>query len=891
MTFGGGDEPNIVARIIADATDFAKGVNDAVDAAVDKIAQLSVAATNSTAGLKDAMDMIDAMAAQTGQTWQEVAAQLTANGTLTQTMATQAVQALQKIQTQASSLSNTMTSLNTTIATTIKGLLGISAIRIAREIIQFLQDASAAAMRFNFENYRLEVAVRAVGRRMGESAGTMKEWTGFIQELRKQFNIFSTVDLTTAVSKVMLLTRELGFTKDQMKEVAKASIALAEISGKDVEEAARRLALFLDTGYSRGLAQLGVQISKMTVEQYAMANGFNKTYNEMTRGERATWALKAVMQQVAPIMDDAGKAAMTFQGRMMALQAAQSDLMIKLGTPLASFTIAWEQVKTTMLDWAVRVIPIVIDSMNGWFIAVGGVTGGIAGAFGALFNYLHNVVAKGLVATFRELGNSTAYVLENMTQGAIKGMAQADEYFKSNIRNAGQLGDVAQSELGMFSDAIAGVSKTQAETQADIERGLKDINAEMMRYAIDQENNDRDHQNKLTDIETAGQNDRLDAYRKYQIDMREMDIKYQFDYNKLIENAVQDEVNNQTEAKNKISDKIAEHNLKDLQAQREFNLQMEQLNREYLFNLEDAVRERDARAILQLQRKHNLDVTKKTEDYDEQRRQRDEQLALDLAQMARDDRQKAVQRRNQLNQQIRDLNAQYAFDRARQQRQYNDELTQLAIQLQRRREAEALDYDRRKLQLEREHNDRLQAIGAFLAEAVNMEQGAADDLYNNLVKIFGPGGLTDQLYQGMMRRILQYRDQMSQMESGYRQLNQAGQLGVAGAGSVAQPYYSSGEPKSYRMYGGWASGGAFVAKQPGQATIAEKEPELAAFIPLSRLNEVFGGMGAGGGKNTPRVALDITVKPDRLLSVEIEDNIMHTMADVLTSLRKEKPAR
>lgn len=862
--------PEIVARITADASEFSTGVKAAVEQATMEVNKLGGAAAGAGESIKGAMGAISDLAAISHKSFAEAAAFLVQSGAMNAQVADQAVAKLNQVSGAVDDVEKRTAKWNATLKTVLKSLLGLSAIQIARSIINFLKEAATLSQEFNFEQYKLEVGIRAAQRRMGEAAGTMADWVGFIKELRQQFSIFSTKDLTAATAKVVLLTRELGFNKEQMQLVTTASIALAEVSGKTVEDAARRLALFLDTGYSRGLAQLGVQISRVTVQQYALAHGITTSYNEMSRAQRATVALAAVMEQINPILKDAGRAAETFKGQLMSMRAAQQDAMIELGASITPLILAWERVKTLLL---VKILPGLARGMIAGLKLLALDASLIVAIILGLYSFLVRIKSP-IHAAFRAIFDPKGLHadLEAVRRDFFDSFNQMLTDLNKQMFAPGSLGD-AIDELGSLADgfnatgdeADAG-AKAIEEAFQRIAEALKDYNNDAADAWQDLLDKQRDTNKKLArEIEDI----QIDLGRS----LLDLFTKYNQDRAKLIQDATNDEISQQTEARDRVAERMAEYRLRELQATREFNLEMQQLNRRYLFDLEDAVRERDARGILNLQRKHNLEVTERTEKFDEERRQAAENLALDLAQLRADENRRRTERRRQLNQRLADLAAEYQINRQRKMLEYQRDLEDARLKNERERADNVIDFSRKMRDLGIFLNRKLLAIGQGIALEFKLNNQGALAIYNMLKAFYGPTGFIMKLYQGL----------------------QAGISAMQRSIGTSAP---SIRPPTVRYTGGYAKGGAVVAKKKSTATFGEKGPELASFIPLDKLGDVFGGLSKGAqpagraaGSGGSKSQVDIVVKPDDRLFVEVEDHVLGSMADVILTLRKEKTKR
>ena len=731
------------------------------------------------------------------------------------------------------------------------GLVGI--VQLARRAISALVNLTKQAIeeyeQFTMENFKLEVGIRAAQRQMGLAAGTTEEWRGFIVDLREQFQIFSTRDLTAATAKILLLTRELGFTKEQMQDVSRAALILAEVTGVKVEEAARRIAFFLDTGMSRGLATLGVQVNRTVVEQEALAQGIDKSWNEMTRAERAAVGLSSIMGQVADLSADAGKAADTFSGKVKTLEADMSDAMIEMGKNAAGLKLVWLTVRNFLvIDIWGRVLVALRGFLNAWFLGMAAFAAPFVAAVTTIIETWELLKA----GMFLEAANVVVRFVDN-TKEAFTGITKHlhEQFMPAMV----DMGNVGEEELGSLGDSFDEAG-AEAEDFADaVEKSIDQIEDSFQRLEdasddaftkmqdkIEDLNVDfgydiieaaRDLGIKLQNINRKSAEKRADAIRKYNLDVR--DLQY--------------------ETNNRITEAQRDHRIEELKEEARFNQEMLQLQRRYLFDLEDAVRERDARRVLDLMRRFNLERTEAQEDYDLRQQERDLELEADIASIRRAEAIKRAELRRTLELRLADIERNRMLDRAAARRNYQRELEEIFENEKRRREAIQLAYERRLRDLEVQHQRRLEAIGRALGKEIGMNSDAAQAVidiwsqaFNGLAQIWGA---MQGLRQGMA-------------EAG------------ASAATSANQLRTNPELMSHlRFVGGYAEGGSVVASSPSMALFGERGPERATFTPLR-----------GGGGEQERVGIDLNIRTDEGFIVEVADQVMGEVADVMVNTER-----
>lgn len=733
------------------------------------------------------------------------------------------------------------------------GFVGI--IQLARRAISALVDLTKRAIeeyeQFTMENFKLEVGVRAAQRQMGLAAGTTEEWRGFIVKLREQFQIFSTRDLTAATAKILLLTRELGFTKTQMQDVSRAALILAEVTGVKVEEAARRIAFFLDTGMSRGLATLGVQVNRTVVEQEALAQGIDKSWNEMTRAERAAVGLSSIMGQVADLSDDAGKAADTFAGKVKSLEADMSDAMIEMGKNAAGLKLVWLTVRNFLvIDIWGRVLMALRGFLSAWFLGMAAFAAPFVAAVTTIIETWELLKA----GMFLEAANVVVRFVDQ-TKEAFTGITKHlhEQFMPAMV----DMGDVGEEELGSLGDDFDKAGAEAKDFAEAVEKSVDKIEDSFQRMEdaaddaftkmqdkIEDLNVDfgydiieaaRDLGFKLIDINRKSAEKHADATRKYNLDLQDL----------------------QADTNNRIAEVQRDHRIEELKEEARFNQEMLQLQRRYLFDLEDAVRERDARRVLDLMRRFNLERTEAQEDFDLRQQERDQELEADIAAIRRSEAVKRAELKRTLELRLADIERNRMLDRAAARRNYQRELEEIFENEKRRREAIQLAYERRLRDLEVQHQRRLEAIGRALGKEIGMNSEAAQAVidiwsqaFNGLANIFGA-------MQGL----------------------QAG-MAAAGASTASNINQLSTNPElmsHLRFVGGYAEGGSVVASSPSMALFGERGPERATFTPLR-----------GGSGEQERVGIDLNIRTDEGFIVEVADQVMGEVADVMVNTERSR---
>jgi hypothetical protein len=312
----------------------------------------------------------------------------------------------------------------------------------------------------------------------------------------------------------------------------------------------------------------------------------------------------------------------------------------------------------------------------------------------------------------------------------------------------------------------------------------------------------------------------------------------------------------------KQEDAARKHREDELRHERDFQEKMLRLKEKFLFDLEDALHERDARQILRLIRRYNLEKTQLEREGENEQKDRDERYQQEL-----DDIQKWRERRRQ------ELLLEF-------QRRQAD----IALQAEREREDAKRARDRAREELmediKEEHEDRLKEYGEQLEEIrkkfkeklteivdnefEDFEGSTADfvkEITNLLNGAFGANGVAEGIFDNL---ALEVADIMAIVEANaLRAQALAQQMAQTSAITNYAPIASPGYPGQEQSNPwGFAEGGTIIAHKPTTALFGEAGPEMATFIPLSKMSAVFDSIASDPKVGSPQM-------PDGSMTVKL----------------------
>jgi len=588
-------------------------------------------------------------------------------------------------------------------------ILGVGAVQVLRSLINFLKEAAIAGREFTQSIFKLSVAVRALQRRGLDI--TFKSTLEDIDELRKRFVIFSQKEMVEGIAQVQLLTRNFGFTEDQIKDVAEVSAALGVILGKDFNEAAREVALFLSSGYAESMQRAGFSVNRLTVQQEALRMGINKSYLEMTEAERAAAAYSLIMRQSSDVIEDAVAFQDTLVGRYRATDVAIRDISASIGQDL---------------------LPTIVNLKEAWIDLLGPLVD--------VFNWIGKVNAQTFasqeameqtdkeledgIITLKEYGKRYAELYEQFLE-----MKLGEVEFGGFDPLTGQPLGVAEMIDEESTDARQASEDLKNAIWDEIQKGnirIRDAEADLLRdlEALDvdffnkQEDLWTEHARRREEIILKANQSLADTYEKYLLDVSQINRQY----NKKIEDAQDD------------------YRKKEIDAEEKFQEKLRQLRENFLLSLEDAVRARDAYQIARLKRKFSMDKANL---------ERERKLAKDSRKRGLEDQKKDLeaQRAERLRtlKENHDLRMrQIAENRDRElallEKKHQEELDDLDKWLERQKEERELKHQQTMDDIEQQANDRINLITSKMEEEVAAVEKGAQDYYDAWIAMFGADG-------------------------------------------------------------------------------------------------------------------------------------------------------
>jgi len=698
---------------------------------------------------------------------------------------------------------------------TTLGGLGMTAMRAFSNV---LQETTKNGEEWSRTMFNMSVAVRALQRTGVEI--TLKDMDAQVSKLRNQFGFFTTRELQEGISQIALLTRNVGLTKEEMFQLSEATATLAIITGKDFGEQGLLVARSIASGYTEALQRAGIAANRLAIQNKAATMGIHKSFLQMTEQERAAVTLALVLDQVAAVSGDTAKFQETLAGRMQEANVAiqeQKDAIGRIWLPIST---AWRSGLAFLmkgLTWLVTRLRdfIVFQAAN-------------VGAFA--------ITISTMILT---LFTNTGEFIKRGIWEWVDVFNKARDQLQYSMKDDPRLLDAPEDQFGIFPPEYVG------------EEGANDFEEQFKKLEEDIDDIVTDYLRKLEDIFIDKLRKEEDINRKYTFKAIDLAIDYQADIDKLERDYLA-----------KLSDAYAKHRNDQIKAEEDFQEKMTQLREKFIFDLEDAVRERDARAVLRLIRDYNLRTTQMTREEELARQQRERDFQLELAQMA-------AQRQRRLD----EMRIEYDMRIAEMAIQKQRELEELDIWETRQKEDAKIARDRRLADLRESLNDEMKMYfdhGVALIDWSKTTVDTVNEIFSKMYPFAMGGGSKNTIYGGYDVKGINYG---------------------AGTGGGIKKFIIDAlqDPFSgINVGGGGAEGGTAVVKKPTLFMAGEAGREAVTFSPLRRTGldegKIFGAgllPSSGGGSSSILVMLEPGLK------AEIIGSALDGVADIMVETMRK----
>lgn len=631
---------------------------------------------------------------------------------------------------------------------------------------------------------------------------TNQQMLDMVNQIHQQWQTISQVDITQAVAQAGLMANEFGLSVSQMQQLANEAAVLHQLDpSKSMAQYVDQLGKALKDGNSLGAVAAQLSITTEETKQKAMEMGLIGENFKGTLSDQVARAanLEIIYERLNP---EAQKLTGEIKDGSNALVLGQEasaqwkDMLTALGEPL-----------NNVLNMLKLIVVNIVE---------------------AIFDFTRMVQQSIL---FAEHAVESNQLLQDML-GPANALLQL---MTGNVHSAQDFVKALQQGKDLLDAIVSGIATVAVGQPLPDRRnlggtsaisGINLSNTPPSPGGGDVTGASTIDESKLTSILDSVAKDYQSYYdsvtkdtQAFDLKMQDMQDRYNLDVQKEIQNT-----------NLRMSEEKANYRLKELQQEENFQQKMRELQDRYLLDLEDALRKRDAEAVIKVIERYNMekDTAQQQENLKIQQDKQNEQLKLQQMKQEEDLRLKQMQQEYDLQK----TEAQRAFD------------------LQQAQLKQALDA-------------KLQEEAVKAQQELGLNQSSIDSIYKLFTEYYGPGGKFASTQQGAYTKMIEqsqgFVDQMAAiMQEFAAVLSGFGNVTGGGVGVGATPSPSGGTGNSRTRFAG---GGVALAASATDVTFGDAGPELAMFLPLNASHgspqaSVGGGFGGGmGGQATIALSL------------------------------------
>jgi hypothetical protein len=863
--------------------------------------------------------------------------------------ALRAARGQQVLATNVNRSSSLMSAMGKIASFAFGNVIGTSVYSTIERVIELFQRAVQGGVEFSNSIYRLGASVRAL-QRLGMDI-TISETVDQVEKLREQFGFMSRKEAVDGVAAVQLLTRNFGFTKEQIYQMTEAATTLAVITGKDFGETARELALFLSSGYAESLQRAGLAVNRLTVAEKAQEMGIKKGYPALTEYERAAAGLALVLEEIAPIIDEVANYQNSLAGNVAEVNASIKNQEQAIQNLLAPVALLGLQIKKLLIE-------VLIRAFNSFQRISGMIQIFVITPVTAMFKTLVDAYMSFFNGDWMDPGQFYAKLKENLNQiqrnilnntviipiepeldastykeaGEDLSDAVRDGFKKNSDEIRQEMSDAVSDGADEIVELVRDMNKDLQDAQQELFKDMGGFDPALLDSMVDMwsgflsQNQDltvdelEDQQEiwegffgEFGSITDDGLNDAWEIWRDYFNKLSDISQKEQEDIADAQRELSQDLEDLERDTQQKLEDAARKYREEELKAERDYQEKLRRLREEYLFDLEDALRERDALQVIRLMRRYQLDKQQLEREHDDESQQRAEDYRREIEDIRRQAARKAEELQIENQRRLQEIKEQAERERQEAAIARDQAIAELKQKLEDERKERQLAYEQELEDLKKRFEDEITTILEKLGEQYNLTDEEMKKLAGVFQSILGANGPIAGAYSefaGVMGNMTQtIANSVAQALAYLNQLRAAQAEAVAITAAIQQQQSSYSGPNlspngpingaplnSPNMAPGnmspngpingptsYALGGTAYANRPTLALFGESGPEIASFMPVNRMNTnnkspVSRGLGTSGGSGGT-VRVEVALGPD--LEARIIDNTLGQSAEII----------
>lgn len=418
--------------------------------------------------------------------------------------------------------------------------------------------------------------------------------------------------------------------------------------------------------------------------------------------------------------------------------------------------------------------------------------------------------------------------------------------------------DAAQDMADAVGDAVESAAEATAENAAEHAENMAEIEQENAEAV--QEINE-DHAQAMKDIEEEAAKARTDAREKAADALEDLEKETAKKQQEIIEQAKDELANLEEETDRKIEENRDSFQKDELRETEDHLKEMRRLRMGYLDSLGDAVKNRDARAIVDLRKNFEREKQEREQDFNDNRNreQEDQEERLneirefeerraeeimakrdeELQALKEDEAEKRAEIEQTLQDELAAIDEQEEEKKAKEEERYQAALEKQEERYQEQLEKEQERFEEQQAKIDENLQERLKKEAEALADQDEITEEGAKAIFETMDETFGLGGKIDEMMDAFAARRSQkiaidvtVEEKFS--DSGAGAGSSSGGPGAAGSGQGSADVPSN--PAAPGFAGAFAEGGRFEVDEPTMFLAGEGgEREFVNITPVSKL--------------------------------------------------------
>ena len=340
-----------------------------------------------------------------------------------------------------------------------------------------LREIAAATLRAETSTYNLQASVAAANKEFS-SVGSVYLWEQAIKDLGEELKVYTDSELRNAVSRAVDMTKRLGLSFDQMREVVRRAADLG--AGKTtLEDAVERVTAAL-RGEAEASEYLGLTLNENYVKaQYEASDATGKLWKDLTDVEKALVRYRILLEQSDSQTGRAAGTVNTLSGAWIEAKANMENYVARSNTTKrASANIA------TLVRGAGEIAPAFMTAAIALSEGQGPISAIVAGykeATGAANESAQAFTGAGdSLRKLREL--DAIYAAQYEGQAAQESMALAAnvaewkaQKWDDVLKSAKSALDAALKEEEKYSEQVKALAQERLDAQKTTEQLVRDL--------------------------------------------------------------------------------------------------------------------------------------------------------------------------------------------------------------------------------------------------------------------------------------------------------------------------------------------------------------------------------------------------------------------------------